>query len=92
MREIAIHSSHRNLAELVYMHTDHKTGLIKFDEVPLQRLELYLKQNMAIVRQFDELKSLLHLALNTNDEPWFNQICNAINYMGLELTKGEGMK
>ena len=87
MQEIAIHSSHRKLAKLAYMHTDYKTGRIKVEEIPSQLLESYLKQNLLIVQQLDEFRELIEIALKAGDKKWFERICQAIQLIVQEGTR-----
>lgn len=91
MKEIAIHPSHRNLAITTFMHMDHKTGRIKVEDIPVRLLEMFLKQNLEIVRTLDELNNLSMVAYTAGDTDWLHDICGAIDYVKEEsfIKKGE---
>ncbi|MCM3783704.1 hypothetical protein M3231_12035 [Neobacillus mesonae] len=79
MSQLAIHKSHRKLAEMTFMHMDHKTGRIKLTEMPLKLLEEYLLQNLMITRALDEFTNLSMIAYESGDMEWLHDICNAID-------------
>lgn len=85
VREFAIHPSHRKLAEIAHMHTDHKTGRVKVEEIPLRLLESYLKQNLIIIRRLDELKNLAMVAYDASDFEWLQRICQATDLLEDDL-------
>lgn len=87
MKEIAIHPSHRKLAEITFLNLDKKGNLI-IDELTLRVLAPYLMQNLEIIRTLDELNNLSMVAYTAGDMDWLHDICGAIEYLKEEsLTK-----
>lgn len=87
MKEIAIHPSHRNLAEITFLNLDKKGNLI-IDDVTLRVITPLLMQNLEIIRTLDELNNLSMVAYTAGDMDWLHNICEAIEYLKDEsLTK-----
>lgn len=80
MKEIAIHPSHRKLAEITFLNLDKKGNLI-IDELTLRVLAPYLLQNLEIIRTLDELNNLSMVAYTAGDMEWLHDICGAIDYV-----------
>lgn len=91
MKELAIHTIHRRLAETAYMHMNHTTGRINVENMPIRLLELLLQQNYMLIRQYDELHELSMVAYTAGDMDWLHHICGAIEYLKDEsfIKKGE---
>lgn len=91
MKELAIHTIHRRLAEAAYMHMNHTTGRIKVENIPIRLLELLLQQNYMLIRQYDELHELSMVAYTAGQTDWLHDICQAIDYLKDEsfIKKGE---
>jgi len=90
MKDLAIHPSHRKLAEVTFLNMDKKGNLI-IDELTLRVLAPYLMQNLEIIRTLDELSNLSMVAYTAGDSDWLHDICGAIEYLKDEsfTKKGE---
>ncbi|GAB6926040.1 hypothetical protein JCM10914A_56240 [Paenibacillus sp. JCM 10914] len=90
MKDLAIHTSHRRLAEITFLNLD-RNGKLIIDEVTLRVLEPYLLQNLEIVRTLDELSNLSMVAYTAGDTEWLHAICGSIEYVKEEssIQKGE---
>lgn len=80
MKELAIHPSHRKLAEITFLNLDKKGNLI-IDELTLRVLAPYLMQNLEIIRTLDELSNLSMVAYTVGDMEWLDDIRVAIEYL-----------
>ncbi|WP_099476723.1 DUF7667 family protein [Paenibacillus ihbetae] len=89
MKGLAIHPSHRKLAEITFLNLDKKGNLI-IDELTLRVLAPYLMQNLEIIRTLDELSNLSMVAYTAGQMDWLHDICGAIDYIQDEgfLKKG----
>jgi hypothetical protein len=87
MKDLTIHTIHRNLAAVTFLNLDKKGNLI-IDEVTLRVLTPLLMQNLEIVRTLDELSNLSMVAYTAGDMDWLHNICEAIEFLKDEsLTK-----
>lgn len=80
MKELAIHTIHRNLAAVTFLNLDKKGNLI-IDDVTLRVITPLLMQNLEIIRTLDELSNLSMVAYTAGDSDWLHDICGAIDYV-----------
>lgn len=80
MKDLTIHTIHRNLAKITFLNLDKKGNLI-IDDVVLRVLTPLLMQNLEIVRTLDELSHLSMVAYAAGDTEWLHDICGAIDYV-----------
>lgn len=80
MKDLTIHTIHRNLAAVTFLNLDKKGNLI-IDDVTLRVITPLLMQNLEIVRTLDELNNLSMVAYTAGDTDWLHDICGAIDYV-----------
>lgn len=78
---IDIPKVNRDLARITYMSID-KDGRLVIGEPELRLLAPLLFQNLHLVRRFDELQGLSHIALAAGDLEWTNEICAQMERLG----------
>lgn len=83
---VAIHDTHRKMAQITMMSTD-KCGAVIIGIPELRLLIPLLRQNLELVRKFDELRNLGLIAYESGDHEWVQDIEKQIAELSLTCNK-----